>query len=592
MAFMKHAFSHKRSLPILTAAVGALFASAAISTACPFCSVESQTLSEETEAADAVVLAKLVKEAPATGSTAEGFGAADANTGTAKFEVVEVLRGDPSLQPGAEIDVVYFGGPDPQQLFLITGVGTEKLDWITPLPLSEAAVEYSRKLSSIPKTGGDRLAFFQDYLEHEDPLLAQDAYDEFARAPYADLHELRPRMFHDRLLKWIVDPEVSPSRRRLYFTMLGVCGTKEDVPLLETMITSDYAAKQPFIESLIETGLLLGGPVGLPAWIEMVKLDERRKKLGLDALVACYLNLRGPDGLDLIDATFLKNPAAEYTYIYSTVMALRFHGDEDTSVVPRERLLASMRLLLDNPDFADQVPMDLSRWNDWSVLDRLVAMYKASDKHGYIRQPVVSYLLVASEQPGEVGEKAKAALADLEQLDPDGVKQARSLAAFGALGRARAASPANAAAEAASSAPVDEKPASDAEAGQGYGASAADVQAAAEAEPAKIPDPSDFQEGSQVSTQQENLPKAQAGSSDQAAGDASDSQAVPSEDKTVANNSAAVAAAAPSVAAIPALGGTEVPASEPNRPLIIGLPLVAAALLMGVYWVVLKYGAV
>ena len=100
-------------------------------------------------------------------------------------------------------------------------------------------------------------------------------------------------------------------------------------------------------------------------------------------------------------------------------MALRFHGDEETGVVPRERLLDSMRLLLDNPDFADQVILDLSRWEDWSVLDRLVEMFKTSDKNGYVRQPVVTYLTVASEQPGDVGTRATAALAELEELDPE-----------------------------------------------------------------------------------------------------------------------------------------------------------------------------
>ena len=38
--------------------------------ACPFCSVETQTLTEETRGADAVVLAKLFKEAPATANAA------------------------------------------------------------------------------------------------------------------------------------------------------------------------------------------------------------------------------------------------------------------------------------------------------------------------------------------------------------------------------------------------------------------------------------------------------------------------------------------------------------------------------------------
>ena len=98
---------------------------------------------------------------------------------------------------------------------------------------------------------------------------------------------------------------------------------------------------------------------------------------------------------------------AEYTHIYSTIMALRFHGDENTGILPRERLLGSMRILLKNPEFADQVILDLSRWEDWSVLDQLVEMFKTSDEKGYVRQPVVSYLTVASEQQGDVGARAK-----------------------------------------------------------------------------------------------------------------------------------------------------------------------------------------
>ena len=45
-----------------------------------------------------------------------------------------------------------------------------------------------------------------------------------------------------------------------------------------------------------------------------------------------------------------------------------------------------MRLLLDNPDFADQVIPDLARWEDWSVMDRLVEMFKAGDEKSYVRR--------------------------------------------------------------------------------------------------------------------------------------------------------------------------------------------------------------
>src|SRR4051794_16021923 len=416
---------------IALACITIVIASSAVVWACPFCSVETQTLSEETRGADAVVLAKLVKEAPASAN------AADPNSGTATFQIVEVLRGQESLTGTKEIGVVFFGDTSREKTYLVNGIGKEKIDWTTPLPLSAAAADYVKRLPTVPQNGADRLVFFQDYLEHTDPLLAQDSYDEFARAPYSELRDLKSRMKHDRVVKWVQDPEVSPSRRRLYLTMLGICGSKADVPMLEAMIASDFETMKPAIEQMSRTALMMGGPIGLPVWIDAVQQEERRKKLGLDALVACYLILRGPDGLELVENRFLKNPHAEYTHIYSTIMALRFHGDENTGVLPKERLLASMRLLLNNQDFADQVILDLSRWEDWSVLDRIVEMFKTSDSKGYVRQPVVSYLTVASEQPGDVGTRAKAAMAELEKIDPETVKTARSLMAFGALGRAR-----------------------------------------------------------------------------------------------------------------------------------------------------------
>jgi hypothetical protein len=523
------------------AALAVLLAGGVAALACPFCSVESQTLSEETAAADAVVLAKLVKEAAPASEQVGDETSTDPDSGTATFEVLEVLRGQERLAGVKEIKAVYFGDPDRQRVFLVIGLGSEEPDWTTPLPLSPAAVDYVRQLPAVPTSGADRLAFFQEYLEHADPLLAQDAYDEFARAPYADLHALAPRMHHDQLVKWIADLEISPSRRRLYFTMLGVCGTDSDLPILESLITSDFETIEPHIRRAVECGLALGGPIALPAWIDIVEQDERRKKLGLDALVACYLTLRGPDGLDLIDERFLKNPKAEYTHVYSTIMALRFHGDEQTSILPRERLLASMRLLLDNPDFADQVILDLSRWEDWSVLDRLVEMFKTADENGYVRQPIVTYLTVASEQPGDVGRRAAEALAQLERLDPKTVEQARSLMAFGALGRARARSNGdNATRSDASKAAADT---------QAFTASAADEAT----DTTNIPDPAAYEE-----------PKP--------------------ESKTSAEVNVKKPPAPPVAAA------TSPP--ELNRTLVIGVPLAAAVLLMGIYWLILRVGAV
>jgi hypothetical protein len=350
--------------------------------------------------------------------------------------------------------------------------------------------------------------------------------------------------------------------------MLGACGSAADLPMLEEMIVSGYEDKRPLIEPIVASGLALGGPLDLPTWSELVKLDERRKKLGLDALIGCYMVLRGPDGLNLIDERLLKPAKVEYPYVYAAMMALRFLAEE-TDIVPRERLLSSVRLLLDNPEFADQVIIDLARWEDWSVLDRLVEMFKTSTVSGYIRPPIVAYLLAAIEQPGEIGARATASLAELEKVDPEAVKRARGQMAFGFLARARTVQPAAEATRPAATSDDTTKAAaavSAADDAQGFAASAADVAAAANADSVP-PDPARFEQ------QGKNAAEPAAKGQEPAA-------------KEVA---AAQTAAIP--AAIPPVAQATLPTSG-NTILVVGLPLAAVVLLVCVFWLILRGSAV
>jgi hypothetical protein len=428
--------------------------------ACPFCSAAMQTLGQEIASADAAVIAQLVEPMPAAAiASSTGVAVADPTTASAKFRIVKVLRGQEKIGDAKELDVVYFGDDPPEKKFLITGLAAitpDKLEWTTPVPLSDRAAAYVESLLALPEAGVERLKFFQEHLEDEDPLLAQDSYDEFARAPYADIIALGPEMKREKLIEWINDPTVGASGRRLYLTMLGVCGKAEDVPMLERLLNYDYQQMKPAIGAAI--GVMGAGGLSPAAGLvdEMVHADERRKKESLDALIACYLKLKGPEGLELVNEKFLGNPTVEYKHLHSAIMALRFHGEE-TTVLPREKLLESMRLALDHKEFADQVIPDLTRWEDWDVMPRLVTMFKESPKDDWIRQPVASFVLVAAEQPGAVGEKAKATVAELEQLDKETVERARSLSAFSFLARAANSPAADAAGTAtpAAGAPAD-----------------------------------------------------------------------------------------------------------------------------------------
>ena len=400
--------------------------------ACPFCSVTSQTLSEELESAEVAVIARLSKPAPPydPSTPPDEIGP---DIGMATFEVVEILRGADKYPDLSELRVVFFGENVPEKLYLINGIdagipvadSTQVADWTTPLPLSERGRQYVKQLETLPKKGAERLAFFQKHFEDDDPLLAQDAYDEFARAPYQEVIDLGPQMDRPQLLEWIGNVEIGPTRRRLYLTMLGVCGKVEDADQLEAMIKYDFHQIEPALNTMVSVLGLHGSQLGAPLAAELVRADVRRQQQCLDALIAAYLKLKGPEGLGLINERFLANPDAEYTDVYSTIMALRFHGEE-TDVLPREDLLNSMRLVLDKPDSADLVMTDLTRWEDWEVLDRLVQMFMDSDEDSWLRSPVISYVLEAARQPGDVGERATAALAEIEKIDPQGVKRAQS----------------------------------------------------------------------------------------------------------------------------------------------------------------------
>ncbi len=373
------------SCAILTVTTAVLLT--AVAQACPFCNAVALTFSEEIAGNDVAVIAKMIKAPPkdsAKGSS-PGGGSATFATGKATFEVVQVLAGAEVLGETKKFEALYFGDNPVGSTFLMLGV-KPGIDWATPILVSERARKYLNQAIELPKEGPDRLAFFQDYLEDEDDTLARDAYDEFAKTPFAGVKDLKDRMKHDKIVEWIRNPKVTASRRRLYLTMLGVCGDKKDAQMLE----------------------------------EMLKVNDGKPKPALDAMVAAYLRLKGPDAMDLIDDLYLKNKDAEYTDTYSTIMALRFHGQEEKTI-PRERLLVGFRYMLDRPKLADMVVGDLARWEDWTVMDRLVDLFKKPDEDStFIRVPVINYLRVCPLP------KAKEYLAELAKIDPKAMKQAET----------------------------------------------------------------------------------------------------------------------------------------------------------------------
>ncbi len=339
--------------------------------ACPFCSATAQTLRQDMQSMDVVGLGTLC----ATEGEINGQG---------EFEIVKTWRGEKILGDRRKIAAPYFGPGKSEKKFLLMGVGTDEVLWSSPLPVSDTVEKYLEQVSLLPDDGPTRLRFYLRYLENPEVMLARDAYEEFAQAPYDEVKKIKEVMDRPQLIAWLKDNEIAPDRKRLYFTLLGVCGSIADTPFLEEILRSE-------------------NPEG---------------RLGLDACIGCYLTLKGEAGLPLINELFLKNPKCPYPDTYAAVMALRFHGT-DGGVIERPRVIESMRWMLERPEFADLVIPDLARWEDWSQIDRLVRLFKEADEEtSWVRVPVVNYLR-ACPLP-----EAKERLVELEQIDPKAVKRA------------------------------------------------------------------------------------------------------------------------------------------------------------------------
>jgi hypothetical protein len=342
-------------------------------TACTTC-VNVLTISEELALADVVAIGKVVS--PTSSSS---------NPASTAFEIVQVLKGKEyakKLPDRIEIPGVTTASATNQ--FLILGAGPQQLAWGPAYPASRRLAPYLREILRLPKQGPERLAFYYRHLEDLDEMIARDAYDELARADYPDIKRLKRLLDHDRLVAWIKDDQVPTSRRRLYLTLIGVCGNAQDAHWLERLIRS----------------------------------PRRSDTRGLESLITCYLTLRGATGLDLVNELYLANRAAEYAETYSAIMAIRFHLREE-SIISKDQLVASLRLMLQRPDLADLVIPDLASAKDWQSTDRLMNLFREADaEKGWVRVPVINYLR-ACPLP-----QAKEYLEECERVDPAAFERA------------------------------------------------------------------------------------------------------------------------------------------------------------------------
>ncbi len=341
---------------------------------CPFCSAPSLTLSEQLTQADAAVLVKWV----------DGKTPTEKSAGSTTYAIVEVSRGSKeTLKKDDKLTVPRYRAGKKDDLFLLFGTKDKEIDWSSPLEVTEVTYQYIVQAPSPESPTAKRLEYFLKFLEFSDQLVSNDAYGEFANAPYEDIVKIKDKMDRAKIAKWITNKETSPTRMGLYGLLLGLCGNDDDAKMMEKKIEEQV---QDF-------------------------------RLGIDGLISGYLLLTGEKGMETIDNSKLRDKKAPFSETYAAMQALRFMWTYGNGRVSKERLRQSMRELLDRPELADLVVADLARWEDWSVQDRLMKLYGQGEYSiPSIKRAIVRYLLTAAKvQPPKAEEPKKE---DPKQEDP------------------------------------------------------------------------------------------------------------------------------------------------------------------------------
>jgi hypothetical protein len=358
--------------------------------ACPLCpQTINPSLAEQLSQADAAVLVQWELAIPANKET----------HGSTTFSIVNIVR-----QPGADyergatltLDRDCAGRQG--DLFLLMGTKVGGIEWNRPLAVTETSFKYIIESPGSEVPAAKRLPFYIKYLEHSDPLISDDAFSEFASAPYRDVVLVADQFSAARLKEWIAKKETNQTRIGFYGMMLGLVGSKDDATFLKSEINR----------------------------------DTETYRLGLDGLMAGYALLLGEQGLPLLDEK-LTGQSSDRAAAYAAMQTLRFLWEYENGRVEKDRLRKSMRLLIERQEFTDLAIKDLTRWEDWELLPTLVELYDRPDQSdSKLKRSVILFLIALSKKRAPAGDEvlagrvavATAQLAILKDRDPKLVKDA------------------------------------------------------------------------------------------------------------------------------------------------------------------------
>jgi len=353
--------------------------------ACPFCSMQGQTLTGEVQTVGMVLFGTLKNAKLKSGG--------DGIEGTTELHVEEVIK-DHEIRKGSKVLTLNrYIPPDKEKNYkylVYCDVFMNKVDpyrGVAVLPDSKVAGYLAGSLKLKDASVADRLAYFFGWLDDKDPEVSNDAYKEFANADYKDFQPMASKLPAEKVAGWLKDPATPGFRLGLYASILGHCGRASDSSLLASLLDN----------------------------------SDKRLTTGYDGILAAYTMLDKPGGLKRING-LLGDARADFLLRYAALRAIRFFHDYRRDLVGTDESAKSVALLLPQGDIADMAIEDLRRWKRWEMADQVLAVRKSeAGKVSIVRRAILRFAL------GCPSESAKALVAQLRMEDKQGVEDAEEL---------------------------------------------------------------------------------------------------------------------------------------------------------------------
>jgi hypothetical protein len=371
----------RHCLPVLLVLAVLAFI-AAPSPACPFCSMQGQTLTGEVAQASMVLYGTLAN------AKEEGEGSTD-------LVIDSVVKENDILGKSKTVTIPrYVPQPtDGKYKYLVfCDVFKGKIDFYRGMAVKADSdlPKYLRGALAVKdKKPNDRLRYFFDYLDNSDVEISNDAYKEFGNADYKDYRDMAASLPAERIAGWLKSKATPSFRYGLYASMLGHCGKPEDSKVL----------------------------------LALLEDPEKPATSGIDGILAGYVMLKPKEGWQYVRG-ILADPKKDFMLRYAALRAAQFFHDSRPDVVKHEEIVAAIELLLSQKDIADLAVEDLRKWREWNLADKVLGLSKTpAFEIPIVRRSVLRFALSCADKVatakvyvGEERTKDAQMVSDAEEL--------------------------------------------------------------------------------------------------------------------------------------------------------------------------------